>query len=117
MAPRRPGWHSLSVSSLTLGAEIDTVRQTSLTRKDIAMANTWQLQRAKAELSKLIDTSAKEGPQTVTRHGRPAAVVVSAADYQRLARRRGDFKEFLRRAPLYQLKLERSRDTGRPVTL
>jgi len=107
----------MAVGRLTLLAGIDTLIRTSLTRKDIAMADTWQLQRAKAELSKLIDTSAKKGPQTVTRHGRPAAVVVSAADYKRLVRRRGDFKEFLRRAPLCQLKLARSRDTGRPVTL
>jgi prevent-host-death family protein len=81
------------------------------------MTNTWQLQRAKAEFSKLIDTSATEGPQTVTRHGRPAAVVVSAADYKRLAGRQRDFKAFLRHAPLYQLKLARSRDAGRRVTL
>ena len=81
------------------------------------MANTWQLQRAKAEFSKLIDTTATNGPQTVTRHGRPAAVVVSAADYQRLAGRQRDFKAFLRRAPLCQLKLPRSRDAGRRVTL
>ena len=81
------------------------------------MANTWQLQRAKAELSRLIDTSTAKGPQTVTRHGRPAAVVMSAADYQRLASRRRDFKAFLRRAPLHQLGIERSRDTGRRVTL
>jgi prevent-host-death family protein len=81
------------------------------------MADTWQLQRAKAELSKLIDTSLTKGPQTVTRHGRPAAVVVSAADYKRLADRQRDFKAFLRRAPLYRLKLARGRDAGRPVTL
>jgi len=81
------------------------------------VANTWQLQRAKAELSKLIDTSATKGPQTVTRHGRPAAVVVSPADYQRLAGRQRDFKAFLRHAPLYHLKPARSRDTGRRVSL
>ena len=81
------------------------------------MANSWQLQRAKAEFSKLIDTSATKGPQTVTRHGRPAAVILSTADYQRLAGRQRDFKTFLRRAPLYQLKLARTRDTGRRVTL
>ena len=39
------------------------------------MRDTWQLQRAKAELSKLIATSIEKGPQMVTRHGRPAAVV------------------------------------------
>ena len=81
------------------------------------MANTWQLQRAKAEFSKLIATSATKGPQTVTRHGRPAAVVLSTADYRRLAGRRRDFKAFLRCAPLYHLKLERSRDAGRRVTV
>ena len=81
------------------------------------MTNIWQLQRAKAEFSKLIDISTKKGPQTVTRHGRPAAVVVSAADYRRLADRRRDFKAFLRRAPLGRLKIERSRDVGRHVTL
>ena len=81
------------------------------------MANTWQLQRAKAELSKLIDTSVTKGPQTVARYGRPVAVVVSAAEYQRLAGRQRDFKAFLRRVPLYQLKLARRRDAGRRVTL
>jgi len=81
------------------------------------MGNTWQLQRAKAEFSKLIDTSIEKGPQTVTRHGRPAAVVMSTAEYQRLTDRRGDFKAFLRRPPLYQLSLTRSRDRGRKVDL
>ncbi len=31
------------------------------------MRDTWQLQRAKAELSKLIATSIEKGPQMVTR--------------------------------------------------
>lgn len=81
------------------------------------MSDAWQLQRAKAELSKLIETSIAKGPQTITRHGRPAAVVVSAADYKTLRRRTPDFKAFLRKAPLYQLDLRRSRDRGRQVDL
>jgi antitoxin Phd len=81
------------------------------------MRNTWQLQRAKAEFSRLIDTSIEKGPQTVTRHGRPAAVVMSPAEYQRLTNRQRDFKAFLRRAPLYQLSLTRSRDRGRKVDI
>jgi len=79
--------------------------------------DTWQLQRAKAQLSKLIETTATRGPQTVTRHGRPAAVVLSAAAYQRLRRRRPDFKTFLRRARLQGLDLGRSRDRGRKLEL
>ncbi|HVP11299.1 MAG TPA: type II toxin-antitoxin system Phd/YefM family antitoxin [Phycisphaerae bacterium] len=81
------------------------------------MSQTWQLQRAKAEFSKLIDMSIEKGPQTVTRHGRPTAVVMSAADYRKLKRREPDFKTFLRRAPLYQLELSRSRDRGRKLEL
>ncbi len=81
------------------------------------MRDTWQLQRAKAELSKLIATSSERGPQMVTRHGRPAAVVMSAADYRRLKRRRRNFKAFLLKAPLYQLPLARSRDRGRKIAL
>ncbi len=81
------------------------------------MRDTWQLQRAKAELSKLIASSVERGPQVVTRHGRPAAVVMSAADYRKLTRRRADFKAFLRRAPLHTLALARSRDRGRKISL
>jgi prevent-host-death family protein len=79
--------------------------------------DTWQLQRAKAELSKLIDRSIQRGPQTVTRHGKPAVVVVGMEDWRRLTGRRSDFKKFLRSAPLRELDLERDPDAGRPVEL
>jgi len=81
------------------------------------MSNTWQLQRAKAEFSKLIDMSIEKGPQTVTRHGRPTAVVMSAAEYTKLKSREPDFKTFLRKVPLYRLELTRSRDPGRKIDL
>jgi antitoxin Phd len=81
------------------------------------MTDTWQLQKAKAEFSKLIDQSIKKGPQVVTRHGRAAAVVVSAETYERLMRRQPDFKSFLRRAPLDGVTLTRNRDTGRKIIL
>lgn len=81
------------------------------------MTDTWQLQKAKAEFSKLIDQSIKKGPQFVTRHGRAAAVVVSAETYARMMRRQPDFKAFLRRAPLDDVDLTRNRDTGRKIDL
>lgn len=81
------------------------------------MDDTWQLQRAKAELSRVIDESIKRGPQTITRHGRPAAVVLSAAEYHRLKRRAPDFKAFLRKPPLHELELARSPDRGRKIRL
>jgi antitoxin Phd len=81
------------------------------------MKNTWQLQKAKAEFSRLIDKSLKDGPQVVTRHGEPTAVVLSVAEYERLKKKAPDFKEFLRRAPLAGVDLSRSRDTGRDIDL
>ena len=80
------------------------------------MKGTWNLQRAKAELGKLIETSTRKGPQTVIRHGRPAAVVLSPAEYARL-RRRADFKRFLRSPTLHELHITRDRDRGHKVRL
>lgn len=81
------------------------------------MARSWQLQKAKARFSALIDTSAAEGPQIVTRHGRPAAIVLSPADYDRIRGRAPDFKRFLRKGRLHELDLERNPDRGRNIRL
>ena len=81
------------------------------------MAKEWPLHEAKARLSEVIDVSVRQGPQTVTRHGRPVALVVGADDFRRLSRTGRDFKAFLRLAPLRGLNLVRSRDRGRRVGL
>ena len=81
------------------------------------MAKEWQLHEAKARLSEVIDVSVRQGPQTVTRHGRPVALVVGADDFRRLSRTGRDFKAFLLVAPLRGLNLVRSRDRGRRVGL
>jgi prevent-host-death family protein len=81
------------------------------------VAKEWQLQEAKARLSEVIDESIRRGPQTVTRHGRPVALVVGADDFRRLSRAGRDFKAFLRAAPIRGLSLARSRDRGRRVGL
>lgn len=81
------------------------------------MGDTWQLQKAKAEFSKLVEMSLRKGPQIVTRHGRPAAVVLSIGEYERLKRTQPDFKAFLRRAALHELDLTRDPDKGRNIDL
>lgn len=48
------------------------------------MEPTWPLQDAKNRLSELLDRAVKNGAQTITRHGKPIAVVVSAETYARL---------------------------------
>ena len=45
----------------------------------------WPVQDAKARFSELLETCLREGPQLVTRRGEDAAVLVPAAQWQRLA--------------------------------
>jgi prevent-host-death family protein len=79
----------------------------------------WQLQDAKNRFSEVVDEAARSGPQVITRRGVEAAVLVSAADWAKLARRRSPLIEILRRAPRVHggLDVTRSRDTGREVEL
>jgi antitoxin Phd len=70
---------------------------------------TWQLQEAKARLSEVIKKAAREGPQSITVHGEPTAVILSNEEYERLKHPRGSFVEFMRRSPLYGLELDLQR--------
>jgi antitoxin Phd len=45
----------------------------------------WSVQDAKNQFSAVVE-AARRAPQTVTKHGKPAVVVVDAADYERLRR-------------------------------
>ena len=79
----------------------------------------WQLQQAKQRFSEVVRRALEDGPQVVTRHGREAVVVVSAAGFK--TARRGpakDFKQFLRSAPdLGRVRLARDRSRARRVAL
>ncbi len=80
---------------------------------------TWQVQEAKARLSELIDRAATEGPQTITRHGKPSAVLLSVEEYRLIAHKM-DFETFLLTGPKFDdldLYIERSTDTGRDIDL
>ena len=70
----------------------------------------WQLQEAKARLSEVVKKAAEEGPQHITLHGRPAAVVLSETDYLRLKKRPMRFVDFMRNSPLKGVKLDLTRD-------
>jgi antitoxin Phd len=45
----------------------------------------WSVQDAKNRFSEVV-TAARRAPQTVTKHGKPAVVVVDVAEYERLRR-------------------------------
>lgn len=70
----------------------------------------WPLQDAKQRFSELIRSVRSNGPQFVTRHGRPVAVVLDFDEYRQLKGDAPDFKTFLRAAPhLESLDVERPR--------
>jgi len=83
------------------------------------MHSEWQLQEAKGHFSQLIKQAASGDAQVVTVHGKPTAVVVSAAEYTRLTQRRGKLSSALLRTDLAaeDLDISRSPDTGRTVEL
>ena len=85
--------------------------------------STWKLEDAKNRFSEVVRLALAEGPQRVTRSGRDAVVVLSAAEYERLVASPVNLVDFLAASPLAavlaeeQLDLERSRDMGREVPL
>ncbi|MBS0194011.1 MAG: type II toxin-antitoxin system Phd/YefM family antitoxin [Proteobacteria bacterium] len=50
---------------------------------------TWQVQEAKARFSELLRASTENGPQLVSLHGKPAAVVVPISQWQRMQQAAG----------------------------
>ncbi len=74
----------------------------------------WQLQEAKARFSELVKLADSEGPQEITLHGEPKAVVVSKVEFERLRRPKPSLAAFLRGSPLAGLVLEIERDKSPP---
>lgn len=79
----------------------------------------WSVAQAKARLSEVIDRALKEGPQEITRNGRPAVVVVAIEEWARKTGRKGTLAEFFAASPLpgSDLEIERPPGGGRGVDL
>jgi len=75
----------------------------------------WQLQEAKQRLSEVLRKTVTEGPQTVTRHGEPIAVIIDFAEYRRLTG--DDLKAFLRSGPHADLPVDREPSPMRGIEL
>jgi len=69
----------------------------------------WTVAEAKAKLSEVIDCALSKGPQTITRRGRNAVVVVGADEWQRRTERVGTLADFFASSPLREggLKIPR----------
>lgn len=79
----------------------------------------WTVAEAKARFSKLIEQAQSKGPQTISRHGRTAAIVVSAEEWERKTKRTGNLAEFFATSPLREsgIAIERRKDRPRKADL
>jgi len=88
-------------------------------------SNTWQLQEAKNQLSKVVEQAQSKGAQTITKHGKPVVVVVGVDEYRNLqpakkTKKKRSLVEILRSCPDPRIFdfIEESRkhpDYGRPA--
>jgi prevent-host-death family protein len=80
----------------------------------------WQMQDAKARLSEVIKLAEHDGPQEITLHGRPVAVLLSRSEFEKLSGRNQSFVEFMQRSPLHgldEIDFEREQTMTRDVSL
>lgn len=79
---------------------------------------TWQIQKAKAQMSELVKC-AQNQPQDITLHGKSVAVVVSRKTFDRLSQAQDSLVDFMRRSPLYaaeDIVFERDHSLNRDVS-
>lgn len=79
----------------------------------------WQLQEAKAHLSKVVKEAMIHGPQEISLRGEPAVVVISKEEYDKLKKPKSSFIQFMRKSPWVgiNLRLKRNRSLTRKVKL
>ena len=76
-----------------------------------------QLKDAKARLSAVVDQASRGKPSIITRHGKPQAIVLGVADWERLSRV-PSFGRLLMSAPLEaEEEAERNRGSMRDAGL
>jgi prevent-host-death family protein len=82
-------------------------------------AATWTVAEAKAKLSEVIERAQSGGPQTITKNGRTAVVVVDALEWERKTKRVGNLAEFFAASPLPRsgLKVRRPKERPRRIDL
>ena len=80
-------------------------------------SNVWQLQEAKNHFSEVVDLAIKQGVQTVTKHGKPAVVILSAAEYESIRKPKKSLLEALQECPvdLAEILPPRGKETARTI--
>jgi antitoxin Phd len=79
----------------------------------------WSLQDAKNSFSAVVEGAMKGTPQTVTKRGKPAVVILSVTEYERLSRRQAaetpSFVDHLLAMPQDDRTFERARIRPREI--
>ncbi len=78
------------------------------------METKWQLQDAKNRFSELVEKAISLGPQTVTKRGVEAVVVVSVDEYKKLTKPKSSLVDFFKNSPLHDIELDLERDKDLP---
>ena len=78
------------------------------------MEKHWTVAQAKAHLSQVIENALHQGPQTITRNGRNAVVVVDVEEWERKTKRKGSLADFFAESPLRPSGLKVKRDQTKP---
>ena len=74
------------------------------------MQQIWQLQEAKNKFSQVVEKAIQNGPQVVTKHGVEVVVVLSYAEYRKMAIAQKKLSAFFRESPLVGVDLDLTRD-------
>ncbi len=86
---------------------------------ELAVNDIWTVAEAKAKFSEVLDRALSDGPQTITRNGKTTAVIVSAEEWKRRAKREGTLVDFFANSPLRELgvEIERLKEIATPPDL
>lgn len=74
---------------------------------------TWQVQEAKAQLTKVINDAQNE-PQIISKRGIPTAVVISFEEFTELFGQKENIVQYFQDSPLYGIDLDVMRDKSLP---
>lgn len=74
----------------------------------------WTLQDAKNRFSEVVRAAMEVGPQTVTRHGRDAVVVMDVREFERLHDKKESLYDFFRNSPLVGSGIDLTRQWDEP---
>ncbi len=74
------------------------------------MIQSWQIQDAEHKFNEVIQAAQEVGPQAITQYGVVVAIVVSAAEYDKIIKPKNKLSEFFRSAFSEEVALDLDRE-------